>query len=81
MSREIFSLVKHLEEEGRIPYRSITRGGFGVSLALGGEGIGITVDGRPCEVMIFGATIGIVPLDTDKAEALEEAERIRRSCR
>lgn len=66
-------LVEALEEAGALPFRSNTRGGFGVSLALGGDGIEVELQGRVCSVMIFNRTIGVVPVDEGKEELLREA--------
>lgn len=71
-------LVEALEEAGAIPFRSNTRGGFGVSLALGGDGIEVELQGRACSVTIFNRTIGVIPVDEGKEAAVEEAERIAR---
>jgi hypothetical protein len=60
-------VIEFLEQAGKIPFRSITRGGFGVSLALGGDGVEVVIDGEPYSIMIFGKTIGVLPVPPGEA--------------
>jgi hypothetical protein len=57
---EASAIVRALEEEGKIPFRST--GGPGVRIQMGG--CGLEIGGRDYTVLIFNKFIGVIPAKT-----------------
>jgi hypothetical protein len=53
-------VIEFLEQQGNLPYRSISRAG-GVTLQIGGEGIEVKIDGMDYEIVIFQKSVGVIP--------------------
>lgn len=64
------AVVETLESDGKTPYRSTTKGGFGVGIAIGGDGLSFELQGRTLSVLIFGITIGLIPVKEEDAASL-----------
>lgn len=55
-------VVQFLEESGKIPYRSIARG---AGVELGAGGCEVVIDDVEYEIVIFGKTIGVIPVPVE----------------